>query len=84
MSNTNRVEKKFIVEKHYLGKPADSVDKIITRRVELIKEVKDFCQKDATLVEVGCGNGATIFLLHNDFASCKGLDINPAHKEVFE
>lgn len=84
MSNTSRVEKKFIVEKHYLGKPADSVDKIITRRVELIKEVNDFCKKDASLVEVGCGNGATIFLLHDNFASCKGLDINPAHKEIFE
>ena len=34
---------------HYLGKPADFTDKIITRRVGLVQRIPGFCDKQLDL-----------------------------------
>ena len=71
----SRVDETLFDGEHYLGKPADSTDKIITRRVELTKEIPGFCNKDLKLLEIGCGNGATLLLMANEMKSCLGVDV---------
>lgn len=84
MANTERVDKKmFDTEGHYLGKPADINDKLIHRRVAVTAQVEGFLGKDLDLVEIGCGNGATIILLADKMKSCLGLDINNDHEDEF-
>ena len=75
MSNTKRVDKDLFVEGTYIGKPADADDEIILRRIRLMKEIPGFFDKEKTLVEVGCGNGATLFHIHSEFKRCLGVDI---------
>ena len=63
MSLQDRVPKELFKEDgHYLGRPADADDKIIHRRVKLTRDVPGFLNKDKSLLEIGCGNGATMFL----------------------
>jgi 2-polyprenyl-3-methyl-5-hydroxy-6-metoxy-1,4-benzoquinol methylase len=84
MSNTDRVDKEMFNEGgHYLGKPADISDRLIHRRIALTCAVENFTGKDYDLVEIGCGNGATIILLADKMKSCLGLDINNDHEEEF-
>jgi 2-polyprenyl-3-methyl-5-hydroxy-6-metoxy-1,4-benzoquinol methylase len=83
MSNTSRVDKSMFVEKHYLGKPADFTDKLITRRVDITCSVPNFIGKDLDLLEIGCGNGSTMLLLADKMKSCLGVDINDDHVEEF-
>jgi 2-polyprenyl-3-methyl-5-hydroxy-6-metoxy-1,4-benzoquinol methylase len=75
MANTNRVDKDLFDEEHYLGKPADDDDKIITRRIEALKTNKAFFNNNMSCIEVGCGSGATIARVANHFESCLGIDI---------
>jgi 2-polyprenyl-3-methyl-5-hydroxy-6-metoxy-1,4-benzoquinol methylase len=75
MSNTNRVDKALFEENHYLGKPADDTDRIITRRIEILEEFPEFYGKELSLIEVGCGSGATINRVANEFHHCLGIDI---------
>lgn len=85
MSNTDRVDKEMFDEGgHYLGKPADIQDKLIHRRIALTKAVENFTGKDLDLIEIGCGNGATIILLADTMQSCLGLDINDDHLGEFK
>lgn len=85
MSNTDRVDKEmFDKGGHYLGKPADIHDKLIHRRIALTKAVPDFVGKDLDLVEIGCGNGATLILMADAMKSCLGLDINNDHEAEFD
>lgn len=60
---------------HYLGRPADVTDKIISRRVEIISNYPGFTGKEYTHLDIGCGNGATMFLLSQKMKSCLGIDI---------
>lgn len=69
------VDEKLFEGAHYLGRPADSTDKIITRRVELTKEIPNFCNKNLSLLEIGCGNGATLLLMSSEMKRCLGVDI---------
>lgn len=69
------VAKELFEGEHYLGKPADAEDKIITRRVNLVKQIPDFCGKNYTLLEIGCGNGATMLHLCGNMKSVHGVDI---------
>lgn len=71
----SRVDKNLFEGKHYLGKPADGDDKIISRRVELTKQIPGFCSKELNLLEIGCGNGATLLLMTDCMKSCSGVDI---------
>ncbi|HSB94762.1 MAG TPA: class I SAM-dependent methyltransferase, partial [Flavitalea sp.] len=75
MSNTTRVDKTLFEEDHYLGKPADDTDRIITRRIEVLEKSPEFFGPDLDLIEVGCGSGATINRLANKFHYCLGIDI---------
>jgi 2-polyprenyl-3-methyl-5-hydroxy-6-metoxy-1,4-benzoquinol methylase len=70
-----RVDETLFEGEHYLGRPADSTDKIITRRVELVKAIPGFCDKNRDLLEIGCGNGATLLLMSNEMRRCLGVDI---------
>ena len=36
------------------------------------------------LLEVGCGNGASMFLLADKFNSCLGVEVNNDHQQAFE
>lgn len=75
MSNTGRVDKTLFRDEHYLGKPADDEDKIITRRINLIERYPEFFNKTLSCIEVGCGSGATITRVANRFRNSLGIDI---------
>jgi 2-polyprenyl-3-methyl-5-hydroxy-6-metoxy-1,4-benzoquinol methylase len=79
-----RVDETLFEDEHYLGRPADYTDKIISRRVELVKQIPGFCDKNLRLLEIGCGNGATLLLMSDAMKDCTGIDIYEGHKEVFE
>ncbi|HWB64328.1 MAG TPA: class I SAM-dependent methyltransferase [Chitinophagales bacterium] len=79
-----KVDETLFEGEHYLGRPADHTDKIIGRRVNLVKQIPGFCNKDLSLLEIGCGNGATLLLMSNCMKECTGVDIYEGHKRVFE
>lgn len=68
---------------HFLGRPADADERIVHRRISLVRNYPDFIGRDKTLLDIGCGNGASIFALHKDFSFCLGIDIEfkPEDKE---
>ncbi len=68
----------------YLGLPASFNDKIIIRRINLINQIQNFYDKDLDLVEVGCGNGATLLRVTDKFNSAIGYDISPLNQPEFE
>lgn len=75
MANTQRVDKNLFSDEHYLGKPADDKDKIISRRIEILERYPEFFNKTFCCIEVGCGEGATITRLANRFDHSLGIDI---------
>lgn len=83
MSNTSRVDKKLFEDSHYLGKPADANDLIIDRRIDLVRRIPGFVGKELTLLEIGCGNGATLLKLASDFARVTGLEYNRDHEQDY-
>lgn len=66
-----------------LGKPAGFLDRIVERRVRLIRQISGFCGKEKTVVDVGCGNGATLSLLAGEFKNALGVDIMPDYESLF-
>jgi 2-polyprenyl-3-methyl-5-hydroxy-6-metoxy-1,4-benzoquinol methylase len=85
MKFKDRVPKELFTENnHYLGRPADADTEFIKRRIKLVESIPGFTGKDKTLLEIGCGNGASMFLLANKMKKCVGIDINDAHKEEFD
>ena len=68
---------------HFKGRPADFNDRIVMRRVRLVKQITNFIGKDLSLLDIGCGNGASMFLLSNEMKKCVGVEINEDHKEEF-
>jgi 2-polyprenyl-3-methyl-5-hydroxy-6-metoxy-1,4-benzoquinol methylase len=79
-----RVPDELIKDGHYLGRPADFTDKIITRRVNLVKQVPGFCGKTFEMLDIGCGNGASSFLLSPEMKSVLCIDVESAHGGEFE
>jgi len=75
MSNTDRVDKELFRDEHYLGKPADSEDKIINRRIALLYKYPGFFDKSKDCIEIGCGSGTTITRVAKEFRNCLGIDI---------
>lgn len=69
------IDKSLFEKDHYLGKPADSSDRIVIRRIEILKEYPDFFGENLKLIEVGCGKGSTITKLANQFKSSTGIDV---------
>ena len=78
-----KIDEKLFVDEHYLGRPADLGDKIVSRRVDLVKQIPGFLDKSLDLIEIGCGNGATLSLLNQEFKQCLGTDINNDHEAEF-
>jgi tRNA G46 methylase TrmB len=66
MSNTSRVDKGLFEGAHYLGKPADSNDLLIQRRINILRTIPGFFGKDLELLEIGCGNGNTLLKLASE------------------
>ena len=58
------------------GEPAGFTDYIVQRRVEILKCINGFMDNEKTLLDIGCGNGASLLLINNYFSSCHGVDIS--------
>lgn len=74
----------FQEDGHYLGRPADFEDRIVARRLRLLQAVPHFTGKNYQLLDIGCGNGASMFGLHQQMKSCVGLEITDEHLSEFE
>ena len=83
MSNTSRVDKSLFEESHYLGKPADSNDLLVKRRIRILEKFEGFFNQEATLVEIGCGNGNTILQISNQFKHSYGLEYAAVHETEY-
>ncbi len=84
MSNTSRVDKSLFRKGHYLGKPADVQDKIVHRRMNLVRRFANFIRSDKTLLDIGCGNGASLLLIADDMKECLGIDIHDKYAKEFQ
>jgi len=65
-----------------LGKPADFGDKIVRRRLNILGRVDGFIGKEYTLVDLGCGNGASTFLLASRMKECMGIDVGVENQKA--
>ncbi len=80
MSFKKRIPQELFQEDgHYLGRPADFSDRIISRRIRLLEGIDNFIGLEYTLLDIGCGNGASIFLLSNNMKRCTGIEITDEH-----
>jgi 2-polyprenyl-3-methyl-5-hydroxy-6-metoxy-1,4-benzoquinol methylase len=84
MEKTKRIPTELFADGHYLGRPADFDDRIVQRRIRLVREIRDFCGRDFSLLDIGCGNGASLFALAPAMKECTGIDIEPIHRPAFE
>jgi len=66
------------------GKPAGYQDFIIFRRLELLKQFTEFFNSTFNLIDIGCGNGATLLNIFNQFNSCHGIDIEKERVQLFQ
>lgn len=69
------IDKSLFENDHYLGKPANEEDRIITRRIRILEKYGVFFNKESHLIEVGCGSGITVTRLANRFTTCLGIDV---------
>jgi len=58
-----------------LGKPAELDDFIITRRINIVRSHNGFFDNTKSLLDIGCGNGGSLFRIYPHFKSCHGIDI---------
>jgi 2-polyprenyl-3-methyl-5-hydroxy-6-metoxy-1,4-benzoquinol methylase len=79
-----KIDENLFRDEHYLGRPADLADKIVSRRIELTREIPRFFDKELELIEIGCGNGASISLIAGEIKSALGTDINNDHELEFK
>lgn len=85
MKNIDRIPNELFDEnEHYYGKPAEFTDRIIGRRIRILESYNGFLDKNSTLLDIGAGNGATLFKLADKFKHCVGIDVTPAHKLAFD
>lgn len=81
---TPRIDKTlFEDDGHFLGRPADFDDRIVQRRLRLVHQIEGFTGKDLSIVDVGCGNGASLFQLAPFFKSGIGVDVYESHGKTF-
>jgi len=73
----------FQKDGHYLGRPADFDDRIVLRRIKLVKAIPNFTGKDLSLLDIGCGNGASMFILSSEMKNCLGTEITNEHEDEF-
>jgi len=76
-------EELFQTDGHYLGRPADFNDRIVKRRIRLVENIPGFLGKYLSLLDIGCGNGASMFLLSNAMQRCIGIEIANEHEQEF-
>ncbi len=69
------IDHSLFEEDHYLGKPADNTDKIVGRRISILQQNKDFFSTSLSLIEIGCGSGATINRVASQFRKGLGVDV---------
>lgn len=85
MTFKERIPKSLFTEDgHYMGRPAGFDDRIIERRVRLVSGIPSFVGKDLELLDIGCGNGASMFGLADKMKRCVGLEITDKHLQEFE
>ena len=58
-----------------LGKPAEIDDFIITRRINILRSHNKFFNNTKSLLDIGCGNGGSLFKIYPHFKSYHGVDI---------
>jgi len=58
-----------------IGKPAELDNFIITRRIDIIRSHNRFFDDTKLLLDIGCGNGGSLFKIYPHFKSCHGIDI---------
>ena len=73
----------FNKDGHYHGKPANFNSELVNRRIKLVESIKGFTGKDYSLLDIGCGNGASMFLLSKKMKNCVGIDITNQHEDEF-
>ena len=81
MSNTSRVDKGLFEDAHYLGKPADTDDLLVKRRINILHGFEGYFDVNASLVEIGCGNGNTILQIADKFKYSYGLEYAGVHEK---
>lgn len=80
MSFKERIPKElFRTDGHYLGRPADFEDRIIERRIRLVKQFPSFLGENLELLDIGCGNGASMFKIAGRMKHCQGMEITDEH-----
>ena len=58
-----------------LGKPAELDDLIINRRINIVRSHNGFFDNTKSLLDIGCGNGGSLFKIYPHFKFCHGIDI---------
>lgn len=76
-------EELFEKDGHFLGRPADYGDRIVSRRIALVEDIDGFTGPQYDLLDIGCGNGASLFLLASKMQSCTGIEISDAYRNDF-
>ena len=66
-----------------LGRPASYGDFVLGRRLALLDEMCAPAFRGASLLDVGCGNGAQTVRFLDRFRTVVGLDVVPAHLDEF-
>jgi SAM-dependent methyltransferase len=84
VSNTDRVDKQLFVGEHYLGKPADAQDLLVSRRIKILEKFQGYFDKNAELLDIGCGNGNTVLQVASRFKYVYGLEYTNQHLADFE
>lgn len=72
---SKRIPEVLFKDDHFLGRPADANERIVQRRLNLVRKYPGFTGKDKSLLDIGCGNGVSIFALQAEFSYCLGIDI---------
>lgn len=67
-----------------LGKPAGQSDLIVQRRMDIVSRFEGFFHRGARVLDLGCGNGATMLLMSDRVAEVDGVDISEENREAFE
>lgn len=67
-----------------LGKPAELDDFIITRRIDIFRSYNGFFDNTKSLLDIGCGNGGSLFKLYSHFKFCHGIDIVEENISTFQ
>jgi len=84
MRYEERVPDELVIDNHYIGRPADFNDQIIKKRINLVRKIPNFLGKELELLEIGCGNGASMLLLADSMKNCLGIELFEGNKEEYE